>query len=299
MSLVSLVQNRENSLDSIRDSISKSLDLINYSFNKEALNIIIKPNLCYYWDCTTGQTTDPKFVAALIDLLRHRVSPNANITIVESDASAMKCKYAFRMLGYDELSKEYNVHLVNLSEAKCVSATFTAGTESFRFKVPEIIQNADLKINLPKIKYTAGKIKLTCALKNIYGCNPYPKKYLLHRRLDEAIVALNKAMPFNLCLIDGLVVSGVAPRKLGLIMASTDPVAIDAAAARIARLNPKAIGHLKLAEKEGLGNSKFVPKGAPLDYFASRYPIRSGRKKIMANAYRLLILTKLNKKLGL
>jgi uncharacterized protein (DUF362 family) len=299
MSLVSLVRVQGYTKDSIRDSISKSLDLINYSFKKEALNIVIKPNMCYYWDRTTGQTTDPQFVAALIDLIRERVSRNANISIVESDASAMKCKYAFRMLGYDELSKEYNVPLVNLSEAKCVTASFTAGKESFRFMVPEIIQNADLKINLPKIKYTAGKIKLTCALKNIYGCNPYPKKYLLHRRLDEAIVALNKAMGFNLCLIDGLVVSGVAPRKLGLIMASTDPVAIDAAAARIAHLNPKAIGHLKLAEKEGLGNSKFVPKGAPLDYFASRYPIRSGRKKIMADAYRLLILTKLNKKIGL
>lgn len=299
MSLVSLVKNKENSLDSIRDSISKSLDLINYSFNKEALNIVIKPNMCYYWDYTTGQTTDPQFVAALIDLIRERVSPGANISIVESDASAMKCKYAFKMLGYDQLSKDYNVPLVNLSEVKYAYESFNAGGKSFRFMIPQIVQNADLKINIPKIKYTAGKIKLTCALKNIYGCNPFQKKYLYHRNLDEAIVALNKAMAFNLCLIDGLIVSGVAPRKLGLVMASTDPVAIDSAAAKIAGLNPNTIGHLKLAAKEGLGNPKFIPQGAPLDYFAQRYPRRSGRKKIMARAYRLLILTKLNKKLGL
>jgi uncharacterized protein (DUF362 family) len=299
MSLVSLVKIRGTGKDSIKDSISQSLNLINYSFKKEALNIVIKPNLCYYWDCTTGQTTDPQFVAALIDLIRERVSPDANISIVESDASAMKCKYAFKMLGYDQLSKDYNVPLVNLSEVKCVNANFTAGGQSFRFMVPQIIQNADLKINIPKIKYTSGKIKLTCALKNMYGCNPFPKKYLYHRQLDETIVALNKAMNFNLCLIDGLVVSGVAPRKLFLTMASTDPVAIDAAAAKIAGLNPNTIGHLKLAEKEGLGNAKFVPRGESLDYFARRYPRKSGRKKIMANAYRLLILIKLNKTLGL
>ena len=39
-----------------------------------------------------------------------------DIAIVESDASAMRCKYAFSMLGYEKLAKEKNVRLVNLSE---------------------------------------------------------------------------------------------------------------------------------------------------------------------------------------
>jgi hypothetical protein len=38
--------------------------------------------------------------------------------------------------------------------------------------------------------------------------------------------ALNKAMKFDLNLIDNNIASGIAPRKLGLIMASTDPVAL-------------------------------------------------------------------------
>ena len=105
--------------------------------------------------------------------------------------------------------------------------------------VPRVIRDADLKINIPKIKYTFEKIKLTCALKNIFGCNPYPKKFKYHSKIEEAIVALNKAMKFDLCIIDGNIISGAKPRKIGLVMASKDPVAIDAAAAKIAGINPK------------------------------------------------------------
>ena len=82
--------------------------------------------------------------------------------------------------------------------------------------VPQVISNADLRVNISKIKYMVDPIKLTCALKNIYGCNPYPKKYKYHHDLGNVIVALNKAMKFNLCLIDGNIVYGVQPRKLGL-----------------------------------------------------------------------------------
>ena len=45
-------------------------------------------------------------------------------------------------------------------------------------------------------------------------------------------------MKFDLCLIDNNIAAGIQPRKLGLVMASQDPVAIDVAAAKIAWLNP-------------------------------------------------------------
>ena len=115
MSLVSFTRIRENSTSSIKQAILESLDLINYSFGKKIKTVVIKPNLCYYWDYSTGQTTDPKFVACLINILREKISSNIDIVIVESDASAMKCKYAFKMLEYEKLSKEYDVRLVNLS----------------------------------------------------------------------------------------------------------------------------------------------------------------------------------------
>ncbi len=297
MSLVSLVKIKSET--EIKKGIQKALDLIQYSWSTSIENVVIKPNLCYYWDYTTGQTTDPRFIARLIELIREKVSPNVNISIVESDASAMICKYAFRMLGYEKLAEKYNVKLVNLSKEPCSSVQVTVGEKVFHFMVPKIIQEADLKISVPKIKYTMRGIELTCALKNIYGCNPYPKKFKYHGILAETIVALNKIMRFDLCIIDGYIVSGIRPRKLCLVMAGQDPVAIDAAAAEIAGLNPKKIKYLRLAEKEGLGKISYMPRGVSIDYFKSRYPRKDFKKKLMGKAYAALLLTGLGKKLGL
>ena len=299
MSSVSFAKIKSNSKDSIKQAILESLNLIEYSLKKEIRNVVIKPNLCYYWDYSTGQTTDPRFVAALIELIRERTSPETNISIVESDASAMKCKYAFKMLGYEKLSNDYHVKMVNLSEEPTTMREVNAGNQKFNFAVPHIIEDADLKINIPKIKYTIEEIKITCALKNLYGCNPYPKKFKYHSKLGETIVALNKAMKFDLCIIDGNIVSGVQPQILGLVMASEDPVAIDAAAAKIAGVNPGSMKYLKLAAKEGLGRTTFVEKGFPLNYFKIRYPKKKIKTKLMGKAFRLVVKIKLAKRLGL
>ncbi len=165
--------------------------------------------------------------------------------------------------------------------------------------MPHVIQNADLRINVPKLKYHTQKLGITCAMKNLYGCNPYPKKYKLHPRLGEAIVAINKAMQFDLCLLDGNIVSGVQTSRLGLVMASQDPVAFDAAAATIAGLNLNKIEYLKLAKKEGLGTTTFAERGVPLDYFSGWYPKGNTTMKLKAKANNLLVRTGLSARLGL
>jgi len=299
MSLVSFAKIRGNTHGSIKQAIAESLDLINYSFGDRVKNVVIKPNLCYYWDYTTGQTTDPKFTAALIDLIRERLPDQPDISIVEADASAMKCTHAFKMLGYEKLSHDKNVRLVNLSEEKGKRVQVTVGSERFRLIVPKTVMNADLKINVPKIKYTPRETKITCAMKNIFGANPYPKKFRYHSRLNEVVVAVNKAMKFDLCLIDGNIVSGNQPRKLGLVMASRDPVAIDVAAAEIAGINPNTLRYIQLAFKEGVGNMSYSPKGLPISYFKERYPQRNFRDRVMGTAYNLLVLTGLDRRIGL
>lgn len=299
MSLVSFIRVNRSDCYQLKQALLNSLDLIHFNFPRNLENVVIKPNMCYYWDYSTGQTTDPRFVGALIDVIRNKTSSNVEISIVESDASAMKCKYAFKLLGYEKLAQDHNVNLVNLSEDRSQIVEVTAGGQNFHLKVPRVIQEADLKINVTKIKYSLANIKITCALKNIFGCSPYPKKYKYHPKLDETIVALNKAMRFNLHLIDGIIVSGAQPRKLGLIMASTDPVAIDVAAARIAGENPNKIKYIQLAEKEGLGDTSFIAKGMPLDYFKKRYPKKTVHKKLMGKAYNLAIQMRVGKRLGL
>ncbi len=273
MSLVSLVECKERSADLIKEAVKEALKLINYSFPK-AESVVIKPNMCYYWDYSTGQTTDPNFVAAIISLLREEISPDIDISIVESDASAMKCKYAFKYLGYGRLAKQYDVGLVNLSEAESDPVKVKVKGETFEFMVPKIIKNADLRINVPKMKYR-GMTKISCALRNIFGCDPYSVKFEYHPKLNETIVALNKAMSFQLSILDGLIVSDSRTLRLGLVMASQDIVAMDLTAATIMGVNPKTVRHIVLAEHEGLGKTTVVAKGTNPEYFRNKYPKRS------------------------
>jgi uncharacterized protein (DUF362 family) len=299
MSLVSLVKIQEQRQFPLKEAIAQSLKLVDYAFDRNIRRVVIKPNLCYYWDYSTGQTTEPRFVAELADLIRETTSPDVDISVVESDASAMRCKYAFRMLGFERLAHEKNLRLVNLSEDECEGAEVSCNGKTYNFQVPKIIRNADLRINISKIKYTVDPVKLTCALKNIYGCNPAPKKFKYHTDLGNVIVALNKAMKFHLFLIENNVASGVQPRKLGLVMASQDPVAIDVAAAKIAWLNPNKIAYFAVAEREGVGKRAYVARGEPLDYFRALYPKPTLKMKTKRQLRKAVVAVGLGKRLGL
>jgi uncharacterized protein (DUF362 family) len=295
MSLVGLAECKTRNVDSIKKAIREAFSLIDYSLPK-AEKIVIKPNMCYYWDWSTGQTTDPLFVVALIGLLREEISSDVEIYIVESDASAMRCKYAFKYLGYEKLAKDYNVNLVNLSEVEAEKVTVKVEDEVFEFSVPRIVRDADLCVNVPKMKYMFFT-KISAALKNIFGCNPYPKKFEYHSKLDKVIVGLNKVMSFDLHVLDGLTVCGSKTLRLGLVMASQDPVAIDAVAAKIMGVNPRSVFHLRLAEKEGLGKTSFFVKGVDIDYFRRRFPRRSFSEKVIALGYRVACKLGLDKRL--
>jgi uncharacterized protein (DUF362 family) len=270
--------------DDFAEAINKALDLIKYDFKCNTKSVVIKPNMCYYWDSSTGQTTDPKFVATLIEIIRDRISANAKISIVESDASAMKCKYSFPLLGYEKVAEEYDVSLVNLSEEKTENVRVSVDNYDFDISIPQIIRDADLRINVPKLKYME-KVRISCAMKNIFGCNPTPLKYKLHPKLNENIVALNKAMKFHLHILDGNVLCGVFPRRLNLVMASQDPVAFDAAAAKIAGENPKRIKFIKLAQKEGLGSIRYNVNGLSPALFEKEYPRKEASNKLIASVY--------------
>ena len=246
--------------------------------------MVIKPNMCYYWDYSTGQTTDPKFVGALIDLLREKISSDVKISVVESDASAMKCRYAFGLLGYEKLASDYKVDLVNLTEDESESVKISVGGVDFDISVPQTIRSADLCIGVPKIKYMA-QVKVSAAMKNLFGCNPMELKYKLHSKLDEAIVALAKVMKFDLHILDGLMLYGAFTRRLDLVMASVDPVALDVAAFRIAGENSGGIRYIDLAEKEGLGSSHYVSKGLDPATFEKQFPRKPFKNKFIAFVY--------------
>jgi len=270
-SVVALVGTKD-SVEDIRGSISKALDLIEFKLDRPVESVAIKPNLCYYWDAATGYTTDPRVVAAVIDIVRERCGESVDIKVVEADASAMRTKYAFPILRYEKLAEEKGVDLFNLSDDVLVEESAYMNRHEIPFKVPQLLLKSDLFINMPKLKIMRAT-KITCAMKNIFGCIGSPRKVVYHRFLNEAIVGINKILCPHLTIVDGLVALGRYPVKLGLIMASVDPFSVDWIASQIMGFKPSKVGFLKAAMKEKLGNPKgILTRGESLADFQKVFP---------------------------
>jgi uncharacterized protein (DUF362 family) len=282
LSIVSFVRAQDCGFDTVKKAIKQSLELIHFNFDRNADKIVIKPNMCYYYHPSTGEVTDPKFVAALIDVFKEKFTRVSEVSVVESDASAMKCKHAFSMLEYDKMTEEKGVRLVNLTKEKCNIIDVRIGRSQFTFHIPELFYEADLVVNVPKIKYMSG-VKITCALKNFYGCNAYERKFVYHKVLDEAIVAINKQIDTDLVVVDGLVVCGRYTKRLNLVMAGDNPVAVDAAASELMGINPRFVKQIVLASREGVGNSDFSPVG-DYSYFKKTFPKKRLKDNLRARA---------------
>lgn len=253
MAKVILTKTNSFSTEEIGETVSRALDLLNYDLKGSIDSVIIKPNLCYYWDYSTGQTTDPRVVSAVIDWVRQKLDKDVCISIAEADASAMRTKYAFKMLGYEKLSLGKNVELVNLSQGEIVEKEVVLAGKKLVLPVNKILLDTNLLINVPKLKYHRT-IGFTCALKNIFGAIAKPKKYVYHNRLARTITGMNKIVRTNVALVDGVVVAGKTPKKLGVAMASDNAVACDFIAAKAIGCEPTRIEYLKLALKEKLGD---------------------------------------------
>jgi uncharacterized protein (DUF362 family) len=237
--------------------VSEALDLIDFKPHEEVKSVVIKPNLAYYWDAATGYTTDPRVVAGIIDYTREKCGEDVDIKIVEADASAMRTKYAFKVLGYEKLATEKEVELFNLSEDVLIEKTVRVNKRDITYKVPELLLKSDLFINVPKLKIMKT-VKVTCAMKNIFGCIGFARKIVYHPFLNEAVVGINKILHPHLTVVDGLVALGRYPLKLGLIMASVDPFSIDWVASQIMGYKPSKVKFLRIAMKEDFGNSNNV-----------------------------------------
>lgn len=270
-SIVSLIQTQSSEAE-IQESLAKALDFLEFEPDDPVESVAIKPNLCYYWKADTGYTTDPRIVAGLIDWIRERYGRDVKIQVVEADATAMRTKYAFPILGYEQLAKEKNIQLLNLSNDSIAEKKVNVNGRAIAFKIPQSLLKTDLFISVPKLK-TMRATRITCALKNVFGCIASPRKIVYHAFLNEAIVGINKILRPSLTIVDGLVALGHLPVKMDLIMASVDPFSIDWIASQLLRCNPRRIEFLRLAMKEKLGSPVGIQtRGESLATFRNAFP---------------------------
>lgn len=266
MSEVAIV--RCPSYNNVEDVINRLMKLININ-RLEAERIVIKINLCGFRGPETGVITHPTFLNAFLKWLRTTFGEKIEIFIVESDATTSLPSLFMKWLGFQEVLDKWNSKFINLTEAPG-NVKIKNGILKGQ-KVPEVF-NGSFFISLAKLKTHIGT-KITCSLKNQFGCIPYPLKMRYHKFLDEAIVEANKYFKPNLSIVDGIIAltgtqgpSYGIPVKAGVIIGSRDPVACDSVCAKLLGFSPHSIRHIKLAEKANLGTTKYSVIGDRIDF---------------------------------
>ncbi len=215
--------------------------------------VVIKPNLCSAvpgkWEMSD---TDPALTAAVCEVLQ---SKTKRIYICESDHLRHKAHEAFEISGYRAMAKRQGVELVNLTESPWMPVPCEPVGE---IELPRLLLEADVFITLPVLK-THALTYFTGALKNQWGCLPQYDRILLHRYLDPLLATLHRVLQPKLAVMDGIMgmegrgPTNGKPRRLDVILASRDAVALDAAAMRLVGLEPQRARHVVLAAEQGLG----------------------------------------------
>ena len=216
-------------------------------------SVVIKPNLCTERpEQIHTANTSIGVLQAVCEVLLERTS---SITIVESDGARYPAEAAFENNGVYALAAELGLKVLNLSKDELVEM---ADPRLKGFGMARTWLEADAFLTLPVLKTHATTV-FTGALKNQWGCIPRYDRILLHKHLHELIGQVNAIRPVTLALMDGLVgmqgrgpINGY-PINLNVLLASRDPVALDATAMRLIGLEPKTSQHVVHAERIGLG----------------------------------------------
>lgn len=217
-------------------------------------SILIKPNLNANMNALTGNTTDLRLIAAVIEELMAR--GYTNITIGEGTNSGYYRNNisVISRLMVDRLAARYPVRVKDLNYSDPIEIEFEDGVAA---GAARDALDADFIINLPKLK-THFEAGMSVCLKNLMGCLVgQDNKKKTHKNLALNILRINDALSPGLHIVDALIsMEGLGPTrgvpvKTGFLMAGTDPYLIDLAAARVAGFDYTVVRTLRAAEETG------------------------------------------------
>jgi len=239
------------------EPVYRALDMIPY---REALEpwdtVLVKPNLITSHTYETGITTDPMVVEAVINRV-HELGKK--VIVVETDGGITSPDEAINTTGMMEVIERLGAEYVNMRKLKDkVELVVEDPRKVKKFKVARMAtENAIIMV--PTMK-TLHHTSITMGLKNMFGMLTTRKKFLMHRHgMNNVIYDICKTLPPTMSVIDGFYgKSGKGPWqgepvKMDTIIASVDPVAADATAARCIGIDPETIDHIRWLHEAGLG----------------------------------------------
>lgn len=250
-------------IENVRERIKEGLQLLGgiEKWVKPGMTVVLKPNLLTRKSPEQAVTTHPHIVQAVAELIQ---KAGAKAVIVDSPGGPDSKAYlrsVYKTTGMEEVAGKTGA-IVSYNPQK-VELKFEGGSQFRKFTLLKTIVEADLVINLPKLK-THGLTLISCAVKNLYGTIPGLIKGEYHLNLAEILHFSSFLIDLALCVNPALTIvdavvgmegegpSAGKPKKTGMIFISENPFTLDYLAAATIGLEPEKIATVVESQKRGL-----------------------------------------------
>jgi uncharacterized protein (DUF362 family) len=227
------------------------------AFVRPGQTVVIKPNIGWNASPERGANTHPSIVGHLTALCLSAGAKSVSVF----DNTCDQWQETYKNSGIEEAAKAAGAIVVNgKDETLYREVAIPNGTKLKSAKVHSLILDSDVFINVPVLKHHHATLMTAC-MKNLMGIvwdRGTWHRTDLHQCIADLLTLRKPA--FN--VIDayhpmvrngprGKTVDDVV--EMRTLLASTDIVAIDAAAARLLNHQPSEITHIKIAHEMKLG----------------------------------------------
>ena len=228
--------------------------------------VFIKLNLLMKKKPEEVATTHPMVLKVLAQEL---LKLNCDITVGDSPGgpyTVSALKGIYKTCGIEDVCKELNINLnYDTSEIKVENKD---GKILKYLNVIKPITEVDYVINICKLK-THVMATFTGGVKNLFGIIPGVSKAEYHFKMPEiknftdALVDICEYAKPTLTIMDGIIgmegegPSAGIPRKVGIILGSTNPYALDVVGCKLINLDPSKVPTVQRSIERGLINKDF------------------------------------------
>ena len=221
--------------------------------------VVIKPNISWARPPKLAATTNPEVLQAVVELCQAAGAKKVRI----ADNTIDNAKFCFTVTKASAVAQKTGAELVQPDSSLMREMKFH-GNNMDVWPVYLPLVEADKVINLPIAKDHILS-SLTLGMKNWFGAIG-GRRGRLHGDIHPNIVDMAQFFNPTVTLIDATRImakngpSGGSASDVvakNTLILSDDPVAADARAALLFNKKPQNIGHIKLAQKWGLGTHDF------------------------------------------
>lgn len=265
MSIVSIVKCGGYESDEVEKAVNRAMRLAGLEELLKNCRVLLKPNLLSARKPEDAVTTHPEIVRALGKLA---IGANCEVSIGDSPPFVGRSpeKYArlCKITGMTRVAQDLAVPVVRFESASRETPSARDGIYK-RFEIAEAVLSADVVVNISKLK-THALTGYTGAIKNVFGCVPGVRKGLFHVQASEDRTVFAQMLVDLLATVrpavhvmdavvgmDGDGPNNGRPKRIGLVMASSDAVALDCVACAVAGIDSLSIETTRLAAEQGLG----------------------------------------------